>query len=190
MNGDMDRRERRDHANDAGAGGAPRPRAGGNPSAGAPRVVVRPAGPEDAAAICTAHKTAMRAKASRHYSRREIEAFVGRRKVGDYIHAMIDGGKAVFVAEFRGAVKGFSSLKDDEIMAVYSSSDAPAGTGSALLAAVEAEARARGVKRVQLMSTLNAVGFYEKKGYARGGEVDFPMAGGVRLRMVEMGKEL
>lgn len=182
----------REEARNTGVSGprAPGPGPKSRNAAGFAALNVRKAETEDAEAVSRVRREAMRAKASGSYTPEQIEAWIGGRGSQDWLYAMTDGGETLFVAEVSGRIVGFASLKDDEVMAVYAAPDAPPGAGSALLAAVEAEARARGIDRLQLMSTLNAVGFYEKQGYRRIGEAEFPMAGGVRIRMVEMDKEL
>ena len=62
-----------------------------------------------------------------------------------------------------------------EVRAVYVHPDhARHGVGSALLAELEGYARGRGLDRLSLQSSLNAVGFYERAGYERVGEGESP----------------
>src|SRR3712207_2549295 len=73
----------------------------------------------------------------------QIEAWVGGREPKHYAWAMREGGETMWVAETAGQIVGFSSLRGDEVVAVYTSPRAPPGTGARLLEAVEAEAHRR-----------------------------------------------
>jgi GNAT superfamily N-acetyltransferase len=62
------------------------------------------------------------------------------------------------------------------------------GIGRALLERCEAEARARGFTRFELMGTLPGVRLYEALGYTRGEPVDYPVGQGVTIEFVPMRK--
>ena len=64
------------------------------------------------------------------------------------------------------------------------------GIGRAILQRCEAEARARGFKRLELMATLPGVRLYRAEGYVAGEAGDYPVAEGVTMRFVPMSKVL
>jgi putative acetyltransferase len=64
------------------------------------------------------------------------------------------------------------------------------GVGGALLAALEEQARADGVERLTLHSTLNARVFYLKHGYRDEGQTTFQLRPGLELPCVKMTKGL
>ena len=63
------------------------------------------------------------------------------------------------------------------------------GIGRALLVRCEAEARARGFTRLELMSTLTGVALYQALGYQPGALLRYPVAAGVMIEFVPMRKE-
>ncbi|HEX5004410.1 MAG TPA: GNAT family N-acetyltransferase [Gemmatimonadales bacterium] len=64
------------------------------------------------------------------------------------------------------------------------------GHGRALLQRGEAEARAAGFRRAELMSTLPGVPFYRALGYQALEQVLHPLPGGERVGFVRMSREL
>jgi GNAT superfamily N-acetyltransferase len=63
------------------------------------------------------------------------------------------------------------------------------GIGRALLERCEAEARARGFTRFELMGTLPGVRLYQALGYVAGELIHYPVAPGVSIEFVPMRKE-
>ena len=158
-------------------------------------VVVRRALPDDAEAVCAVHKASVRGLCAGRYSPEQIEAWIGDRRPERYRHAVTEGGEAMVVAERRGGggagIVGFASLQGAEVVAVYvSPAAAGRGTGAALLRAIEREARARGVDRLHLSASLNAVPFYEAMGYRRVHATTFFLPGRIELEAVGMEKAL
>ncbi|MFE4020826.1 GNAT family N-acetyltransferase [Streptomyces sp. NPDC059101] len=83
-----------------------------------------------------------------------------------------DGLTAAWVAEAGGVVLGHAALCGREVSRLYVSPGARGlGLGARLLAAVEAEAAARGVRLVLEVKTsdVSAVALYERRGWARRG---------------------
>jgi GNAT superfamily N-acetyltransferase len=64
------------------------------------------------------------------------------------------------------------------------------GIGTRLLEHCEAQARAQGFRRVELMSTLPGLHLYGARGYIAGERIDYPLGGGVLLPLVRMEKPL
>lgn len=134
---------------------------------------VRPATSGDAEALPELHSAAVEAFGPGHYDAEQIEHWAsrGERTSGDY--PVEEPGDHFTVCIREGEVAGFGHLavEEREVHAVYVRPDyARAGVGSALLAELEGFARGRGVEVLELQSSLNAVGFYERAGYERVGE--------------------
>jgi GNAT superfamily N-acetyltransferase len=64
------------------------------------------------------------------------------------------------------------------------------GIGTLLLEHCEAQARAAGFRRVELMSTLPGLRLYGARGYAAGEPAAYPVGSGVLLELVRMEKPL
>ena len=62
------------------------------------------------------------------------------------------------------------------------------GIGRAILHRCEAEARAAGFTRFELMATLPGQRLYEKEGYAAADPTDYPLGDGLTIRFVPMTK--
>jgi putative acetyltransferase len=92
----------------------------------------------------------------------------GRPKDGEPDQSPIeDDGHHVVVAE-RDDIVEFGNVvpADDEVRAVYVHPEyARRGVGSTVLAHLEGYALGTGAKRLELQASLNAVEFYERRGY-------------------------
>lgn len=154
---------------------------------------MRPACADDAAAIHAVHARAVRSTGS-HYTVDEREAWVGGRTPADYLAAI--RGRHVVVAESVDPpprVLGFGQLLTTEglVEAVYVDPDAGRrGIGAALFAALEREARSRGVRALTLDASLNSVPFYRALGFDVDVAGQHPLAPGVMLRCMVMSKPL
>ncbi|MGH9369133.1 MAG: GNAT family N-acetyltransferase [Thermoanaerobaculia bacterium] len=152
---------------------------------------VRRARESDAESIWRVHTDSIRALCAERYRPDEIEAWVEFRSPESYREA--NDSRALFVAEWQGAVIGFGQLDvgRGEIEACYVAPEAVGGgIGSALLAAMEDEARRRECPRVRLNSTLNAEPFYARRGYRWLGRARHRLREGVELDCVRMEKPL
>lgn len=158
---------------------------------------VREAAPEDARAVGDAHQRAIAELGPQAYTDEQVDAWRGDREPSGY---ELDLAGRFVVAEKEGIVVGFGTLDPDpgedydppvdaEVTGVYvHPGHAREGVGSALLADLERTAREWNVERVGLHASLNAVPFYEAKGYERVRERPHEFAGGVEGTVVEMHK--
>jgi putative acetyltransferase len=153
------------------------------------RCIVRRAVPEDAVAICDLHEASVRSLCAGVYSPEQIEAWLAPRLADDYRQAMTVGGEMMFVGQCARRIVGFASVKASMLMGLYVDPDSGRGAGRILLQAVEAYARSSSVAVLSLQATLNAVPFYERRGFSLGrpGTV---LRGGLELPVVEMSKTL
>jgi putative acetyltransferase len=152
---------------------------------------LRRASTEDGAAIQAAHAAAIRVTCRGHYPAADIEAWADRLTPRSYDESI--ARRDVVVAEEEGGIAGFGVLgvEQCEVRAVYVHPDAGRrGVGRALLDALEAIARLRGLREVRLDSSLNAVGFYAAAGWRRLGDTRHTFPGGLDIPCVAMTKTL
>jgi GNAT superfamily N-acetyltransferase len=98
-----------------------------------------------------------------------------------------EGNYSVVVEAERGVVGVAMLIRSGELALCYLLPEARfRGLGKAMLAAIEAEARRRGLERVELESTQTAHAFYTRNGYldcgvgnVRFGSEGFPMSKGL-----------
>ena len=138
---------------------------------------VRPATPEDAEVLPALHSDAVEAFGPDHYTAERVDHWSSRGERTPEDYPVDEPGEHVTVCVRDGEVAGFGHLAvaEREVHAVYVHPDhARRGVGSALLAELEGFARGRGLETLDLQSSLNAVGFYERAGYERRGEEESP----------------
>ena len=150
---------------------------------------IRQATLKDTAAICRVHRASITTMCSSHYTPEQIEVWAGPKQPQDYEGAI--ERTAFFVAEEGCEVVGLSFLDRDsgEVHAVYVHPDyAERGIGTALLTALEEEARLSNLSTVTLNATLNSVSFYENRGFSSLGEATNTLPSGIGLPCVRMEK--
>ncbi len=177
-----------------------------------PAFTVRPATAADTERMAAAHAAAIVALGRAAYDSEQVRAWArGRYEYG----VAEDGERLVVAARDRAArpengpdadyeeVLGFGALRyaaseyladadvEGEVAAVYVH---PAfvrqGVGRALYDDLERAARDRGLSSLGLWASLNAVGFYEDRGYERVAERDHEFDDDVTATVVEMRKTL
>ena len=167
---------------------------------------VREATASDADAVRRVHRASIEGLATESYDREQVDAWAAGCESADYAAAIRADDMAYLVAERDGRVVGFGSLKlvppegyetavDAAVTGVYvHPSVAREGVGSHLYAELERRARGRGVRRLGLEASRNAVPFYEAHGYERvaerGHEFSAHESTGVTGTVVEMRKDL
>jgi putative acetyltransferase len=152
---------------------------------------VRRATQGDCEAIWTVHVRAIREVCSGSYPADRIAAWAQLLSPDSYGRAL--GEHFFIVAEDAGAILAFGQLDQSkgEVEAVYVRPDCQGqGVGAAILSQLEEAARDAGLKRLQLSSTLNAVPFYERSGYAREGGTVHRLPTGVELPCIRMSKRV
>lgn len=160
---------------------------------------VRAARPADAEAVNRVHLDAVDELGPDAYDEDQVAAWARGAEPSDYD---VDGdGNRFVVAEVDGEVRGFGELAytpgdyldpaaDAEVKAVYvHPTVARRGVGSALLAALERDARENDVETVGLWASRNAVPFYEYHGYERVAERTHEFGGAVEGTVVEFRKD-
>ncbi|AUV81144.1 N-acetyltransferase [Salinigranum rubrum] len=164
---------------------------------------VRDADPSDAEAIREVHARSITELGRQAYSPEQVDAWVQGCESADYASAIESDDLTFIVAEKEGQIVGFGSLRfetsesdsDAEVTAVYvHPSVVRQGVGTAIHAELERRARAHGAQSLGLSSSLNAVPFYEARGYEHFGERFHEFSAheetGVTGTVVEMRKRL
>lgn len=161
---------------------------------------VREATTDDAGAVNSVHRAAIRELGPGAYDERQVAAWLEGGEPRSYPIDAADTG--FLAADIDGDVVGFGWLDHDpgghlsapvegEVTAVYvAPSVARRGVGTALLDALEERARDADLGSLGLRASLNAVPFYEARGYERVAERSHEFGGEVEGRILEMRTKL
>jgi putative acetyltransferase len=154
-------------------------------------VVIRKAQVDDEQAVMKIHQAAVEASCKEYYRPEQIQAWAVPRGLPPFAQIL---KKTIFLlAEYDGEVVGFSHMdpKKGVIVTLFvSPSQMARGIGSKLLHEIESIARSWGLTSVSLDSTLNAVRFYEYRGYRCEAEVIHTEPDGTPIECVRMSKAL
>ncbi len=157
-------------------------------------ISVRTAQPEDALQMHHVHVTSVHILCASDYTSEQIEAWVGFLDPEKRRHNMIQAcdSEIIFVAEDKlGTIVGFSSLGVNEVNAVYVHPQyTRMGVGTLLLNAVETEAMAQNMKKLQLSASITAVPFYQARGYRVIEHSFHTLRSAVKIKCVSMEKSL
>lgn len=156
--------------------------------------VIRRARVEDAFGIHDAHMRSIREVCSRSHTPEEIAGW-GNREFDRERRADVITNQRVWVAEDGDRVEGFAEVHFREfdgklrahLMGLYLTPKVVSqGFGSRLMDLVFEEAKAAGVSRLTLDSTLDAHEFYRRKGFRDAGEMRLTQIGGSFVRNYPM----
>ena len=145
----------------------------------------------DAESICALHVAAIREVCGLVYDAHAIEAWAGAKRPERYRAAIAES--IMLVAEGEGVIAGFGELHlaTAELKAVYVRPDSlRRGIGRRILQALEETGRKRGLHRIELRATLNAIPFYRAQGYDLGEMTTFPLGGGLTVPCATFHKAL
>jgi putative acetyltransferase len=154
--------------------------------------------PDDALAILTAQRSAIRQTAASAYSPAIIDEWapvdIVTERVRNFQRWIERGEELIVVAtESAGKVIGFGSIvpSNSELRAVYvDAAYGGQGVGRALLARLEVLARDAGLTELRMDASINAVRFYEANSYVSLEPGEHIMASGSRMSCVRMRKAL
>jgi putative acetyltransferase len=153
-------------------------------------IEIRPAVPDDAPALCAVHIASIRGLDAPFYSPVQIEAWVGKCKVENY-REVSRPGERQFVALVDGELAGFSAVKLGELVGCYVGPGwVGRGVGRALCDQAEAWALEEGQASLHCLASLQAKGFYLRRGYRLLRETLFKLSEDVSLEALEMSKVL
>ena len=101
-----------------------------------------------------------------------LELWLRNKTADNFARWLAGSDNHVVVAELDSEIGGVASLRaSGEIQLFYvAPSRQRVGIGTALLVALESQARAWGLDKLALTSTVGARAFYERNGYARSGQ--------------------
>lgn len=154
-------------------------------------VTLRPALPLDIAALWALRTVAVRVSCATHYAPEQIAVWTASPVPDGYAAMLAAGGGIVALQD--GVLAGYAMLDADkqEIDAVFvDPTRAGLGIGKRLLAALEQLARQRGMGRLRLSASLNAVPFYRAAGFVALREEAYAHPSGISLASVAMEKAL
>ena len=129
-------------------------------------ITLRPALPLDIDALWALRTVAVRVSCATHYAQEQITVWTASPVPPAYAAMLAAGGG--IVAMQGEAIAGYAMLDVDkhEVDAVFvDPARAGLGIGKRLLAALEQLARGRGIARLHLSASLNAVPFYRAAGF-------------------------
>jgi GNAT superfamily N-acetyltransferase len=156
-----------------------------------PHWPLRFAAPQDAAAIAALQQSAVLASCASWYSAPQLRALVARLSPEAVEHELRRRRGRVALDD--GAICGFcsTSVGAGRIEALYVAPFAAhRGVGHALVADAEEAMLTAGRTESSLISTRNAVDFYEWLGYVPGDDASLRLSGGVALTAVTMRRTL
>jgi putative acetyltransferase len=128
-------------------------------------MIIRSMEPADAEAIHAIHGMCLQGTLSGRYSREQIDAWMAGRTPQGYLRAA-EAGETFFVAEEGGALVGYASWQEDELLSLFVHPDFQGcGIGSALMSACFDDAERRGATISIVKSVLGAEEFYGRHGF-------------------------
>jgi putative acetyltransferase len=167
-----------------------------NPPAAAPAWPIRRATCSDVETLRAIRRAAIEAVGQPYYQQRQRAAWLAL--MSDSLKRVVEApGQIVIVAECESRQHGFAWVAIEARTHLYALYVHPQsggrGIGTALLAAAEHLASQRGVTRLFVAASRNAVGFYARLGYAA--EREFVLhhhdeQGAISLPMCKMSKPL
>lgn len=154
-------------------------------------ISIRNATDSDAGKLWDIRSRAIGIICSRSYDAETIEKWLAISMPDDWGHTLEE--KGAIVAMHRGEIAGFgiADLEAQTIEAVFVSPHlAGRGIGRRLLDELEQLAIHAGITTLKLLSSLNAVNFYQKSGYVAGRKEVFHHPGGFGIDCYFMRKQL
>ncbi|MDN2709496.1 GNAT family N-acetyltransferase [Janthinobacterium sp. SUN118] len=154
-------------------------------------IALRPALPADMAALWALRTVAVRVGCAAHYAPGQIAVWTASPVPDGYAAMLAEGGGIVAMQD--EAIAGYAMLdiNKHEVDAVFvDPTRAGLGIGKRLLAALEQLARGRGIRRLHLSASLNAVPFYAAAGFVALREEAYAHPSGISLASVAMEKAL
>ncbi|WP_449546921.1 N-acetyltransferase family protein [Lelliottia amnigena] len=152
-------------------------------------MTLRRAVPEEAEKLWQIRNLAIRAGCQGSYDGEVIDRWTPDLMPESYRQVVIDNPFFVAVDENGEPIAtGYLDLAMNSVEAVFTAPNATGkGLAGAIIAAIKAEARQRGITRITLSSTPNAHAFYLKQGFSTLGEnLYVSKLAGAKLRCVDM----
>ena len=159
---------------------------------GGPPITIRAGTPADAEAIHTLHRRSILMLGRDFYSKAELQSWAHGLRPGGYVRAMTERGERYLLAiDEAGAVIGFCSYKDDEIMGFYvDPSRARSGVGRIMLGHAERALAAGGYGTFRVRASLSGRPFYGAHGYRAVAERPWKTKAGLEITVFDMEKTI
>lgn len=154
--------------------------------------MIRAATASDFEAMDALFRASVKTLCATTYSAELIDAWAGTPRPERFVKGR-ENGDISFVYVTAPEIAGFAVLNCSEqaLVALFvSPQHAGQGVGKALLAHLEAHARASGIDRLTLSASLNALPFYQQMGYVEQRRELFRTYSGAMLDSVVMEKRL
>lgn len=154
-------------------------------------MLIRRATANDLSGIALLHRDSILGLCKTHYAPSQLAVWTAALTPDAYVGLL--STRLMLVAEAGGALLGFGAaeLASGLIHATYVRPTAAGrGLGRQLLAAMEVAVLAADQRQVQLHATLNAVSFYERRGYRSQGLTSNRFPDGSELPCMQMTKAL
>ncbi|OHV97482.1 hypothetical protein AKG95_09760 [Janthinobacterium lividum] len=154
-------------------------------------ITLRPALPLDIDALWALRTVAVRVGCATHYAPEQITAWMASPVPDSYTAMLVAGGGIVALQGESIAGYAMQDVDKHEVDAVFvDPARAGLAIGKGLLAALEQLARQRGIVRLHLSASLNAVPFYRAAGFIALREEAYAHPSGISLASVAMEKVL
>ena len=125
---------------------------------------IRKAKIDEARKIIELHEETIRRVNSKDYPQEQIEAWIGKRQIEKTENMIKDG--VYFLALENDSIVGIGAIIVDNIIGLYVSADRQnQGIGTAILNAMEQDAKKNGIYELSGDSTITAMPFYQQHGY-------------------------
>jgi GNAT superfamily N-acetyltransferase len=148
-------------------------------------ITIRPFADEDAAAVAALIARTMRISNARDYPADRLEALIAYFTPEKL--CVLAGERTCLVALAGPRVIGTAAREGGELATFFVDPEHQrCGVGAQLLAVLESEARAAGMRELRVTASLTGVGFYERLGYHRTG----PMVPGTAGLHIPLAKRL
>ena len=151
------------------------------------KITLRPATTDDCPVILETQIASIRELCTAEYDAGQIEKWTSG-LTADTFRPGVEANEFL-VAEGDAGIVGFAEMNptEGEIAAIYvHPRHARLGLGTLLFQALERRARADGTKRMKLISSLTAVPFYQRFGFAAGPVTTQRLANGAEIQGVPM----
>lgn len=159
-------------------------------------MTIRIATGDDAENVLKVRREAVLVSGREYYSEEILQAWapvVNGDNIKEQEKHLSDKDRVVLLAEIEGEIAGLVTLGISEalikqcyVLPEYQGK----GVASSLMKEIEKVAKSRGITALRLSSSLIALDFYEKIGYARQSEYDYTLPGELKMRCFIMEKQI
>ena len=153
---------------------------------------IREAKPDDAEAIMGVHRRAILELGIAAYTRAEVESWAAKLRPEGYVKIITERDEYFEVAvDVDGALIGFCSTRENEIMALYVDPDwVRRGVATAFVTRAEERIAAAGHESVIVRAALSGLPFYAARGYVVEKKAEWETRGGLVVQNANLRKTL